>query len=321
MALSQRGATLLGMTTILQWGAQVLISTYAVAFPPFQLIAMTFFIAFLVMLGKWLWNGDDMLRHIRHGAAVWAIGLAGLFGYYALYYVALRHAPAVDVALLVNLWPLLMVLFTGFLPGERLRWYHIPGCLIGAGGSVVLLGPAVLSMFDGAHLAGQLLAIASAIVWAAFCVSSRAVGTVPTDTVGWYCLATAALGLACHALFEGTVVTVAPSAWWATLALGIGPVGLAFFAWDIGVKRGNIRLLGVMAFSTPMISTALLIATGHGVLDARVAVAALLITGGTLLAAREEIASLARSRARPQGVRSSPSQEPGGAAAKSRASS
>ena len=28
-------------------------------------------------------------------------------------------------------------------------------------------------------------------------------------------------------------------------ALGIGPVGAAFYAWDIGVKRGDIRMLGV----------------------------------------------------------------------------
>jgi drug/metabolite transporter (DMT)-like permease len=280
MSLSRNAATLLGATAILQWGAQVLISTYALAFPPFETIALTFFIAFLAMLAKWIWKGETPFRYARHGASAWAIGVGGLFGYYLVYYLALQRAPALDVSLLVNLWPLLMVLFTGLLPGHRLRWHHVVGCLVGAAGSIVLLGPEATSLFDGAHFEGQLLAIAAAFIWAAFCVSSRTLEAVPTDIVGWYCLVIAALGLACHLLFENTVVTAAPS------------------AWDIGVKRGNIRLLGIVALFIPMISTGLLIAAGRGVLDGRVALASLLVTGGTIVAAKEEIVAAIRSRKR-----------------------
>ncbi len=293
---SRRVATLVGVTTIVQWGAQVLISTYAIAFPPFQIIFMTFFGAFLVMASKWLWRGDDVLAYARYGVKVWAIGIAGLFGYYLLYYLALERAPAIEVSLLVNLWPLLMVLFTGLLPGEKLRWYHIAGCSIGASGSAVLLGPGILTLLDGAHLTGQLLSIASAFIWAAFCVASRTIGTVPTDTVGWYCLATALLGLVCHLLFEKSVWVATPTAWWSVIALGVGPIGIAFFAWDIGLKHGNIRLLGVLALLIPLLSAGLLIAAGRGVVDARVGVAALLITGGTIMASKEEITALLSRR-------------------------
>lgn len=310
MKLSSNAATLLGVTSILQWGAQVLISTYAVVFPPFQIIAMTFLIAFCVMLAKWLWNRENILQYARHNIKVWAIGISGLFGYYFLFYIALNHAPAVEVTLLVNLWPLLMVLFSGFLPGERLRWYHHVGCLVGVAGSALLVGPNALAMFEGSHLYGQALAIAAAIIWAAFCVASRTIGNVPTDTVGWYCFATALLALICHVTWETTTFMVAPSAWWAVFVLGIGPIGLAFFAWDVGLKHGNIKLLGVMAFFIPMVSAILLIVAGRGILDWRVATAAVLITGGALIGAKNEIAALVRNLKAPPagGTNTSPLQ-------------
>jgi drug/metabolite transporter (DMT)-like permease len=46
------------------------------------------------------------------------------------------------------------------------------------------------------------------------------------------------------------------------LALGIGPVGAAFFTWDIGMKRGDIQLLGVASYAAPLLSTLALVAAG-----------------------------------------------------------
>ncbi len=46
-----------------------------------------------------------------------------------------------------------------------------------------------------------------------------------------------------------------PAQWLAVLALGLGPVGAAFYAWDVGVKRGDIRLLGVASYAAPVLST------------------------------------------------------------------
>ena len=74
--------------------------------------------------------------------------------------------------------------------------------------------------------------------------------------------------------------------WAATAALGLGPVGLAFYLWDIGVKRGDIQLLGTASYAAPLMSTLLLIAAGFARPSAALLLAALLITGGALVAAR-----------------------------------
>ena len=51
--------------------------------------------------------------------------------------------------------------------------------------------------------------------------------------------------------------------------LGLGPTGAAFFLWDHGMKRGDPRLLGTLAYAVPVASTLLLVAIGEGALSAR----------------------------------------------------
>ena len=50
--------------------------------------------------------------------------------------------------------------------------------------------------------------------------------------------------------------------WLALAGLGIGPLGGAFLLWDIGMKKGNVPLLGVLSYAALILSTALLVALG-----------------------------------------------------------
>ena len=58
-----------------------------------------------------------------------------------------------------------------------------------------------------------------------------------------------------HGLVEDTVWPDTMAQWLAITALGVGPVGAAFYAWDIGMKRGDIRVLGAASYATPLLST------------------------------------------------------------------
>ncbi len=71
------------------------------------------------------------------------------------------------------------------------------------------------------------------------------------------------------------------------VALGVGPVGAAFYAWDVGMKRGDIRVIGAASYATPLLSTAFLILVGFAEASATLALAALLIGGGGLIAAKD----------------------------------
>ncbi len=69
------------------------------------------------------------------------------------------------------------------------------------------------------------------------------------------------------------------------MLLGLLPVGAAFFAWDIGMKRGDIQLLGAASYMAPILSTLALVAFGEAPFSPALILAATLITGGAALAA------------------------------------
>jgi drug/metabolite transporter (DMT)-like permease len=285
-AVSRR-ATLIGFTAVLMWGALALLTVWSGRIPPFQLVAMCFTIAFLGALVKWIVNRESPFAHLRHKAPVWVLGVGGLFGYHFFYFMALRNAPPVEAGLIAYLWPLLIVVFSALLPGERLRWFHVAGALMGLGGTALLVTGGGAVRFQSEFALGYGAAAACALTWSTYSLMSRRFGHVPTDTVGWFCGASAVLGLIAHLVFEETLWPADAGEWLAVLGLGLGPVGLAFFVWDYGVKNGNIQALGVFSYAAPLISTLLLIVFGAGEATWFVAAACAAIVGGALLASKE----------------------------------
>lgn len=274
--------TLVGMVAILLWAMLALLTELSGAIPAFQLTALSFTIASGVGIAVCLKAGGSLLEYLKLPAGVWALGVVGLFGYHFFYFVALQNAPAVEASLIAYLWPLFIVLFSSLLPGERLRWFHCAGAVLSFVGVGVLVTKGQSLAFDARYTTGYLAAFLCAIIWSSYSVLSRRFGDVPTQSVAGFCGATAGLSWLCHFLFETTVV---PSGveWLAVLGLGIGPVGLAFFAWDYGVKRGDIQMLGILSYATPFLSTILLSVFGLASLTWTVWVACFLIAGGALL--------------------------------------
>jgi drug/metabolite transporter (DMT)-like permease len=249
---------------------------------------MTFAIGALV--GSLTWIGrPEAIRALRQRPIAWIVGVGGLFGYHALYFLALRFAPPAEAGLLNYLWPLLIVLFSSALPGERLLPHHIVGALLGLCGTVLLFVGNASGGFAPGQLPGLIAAFVAAFVWAAYSVMSRKLKSVPTDAVAGFCAATALLAALVHGLVETTVWPETLAQWLAIIALGVGPVGAAFYAWDIGMKRGDIRVLGAASYATPLLSTAFLILGGFAQASANIAIAAVLIAGGGLIAAKDMI--------------------------------
>jgi drug/metabolite transporter (DMT)-like permease len=286
-------ATLTGLAAVLMWAALALLTALAGPVPPFQLAAMSFTLATGLALAWWLAHGEAPARLLRQPPSVWALGVGGLFGYHALYFTALQKAPVVEASLIAYLWPLLIVLFSAFLPrhagGGDLRWFHVAGALAGFAGAALIVtggaGPTIRAEFAPGYAA----AAGCALTWSTYSVLSRLVAHVPSGAVGGFCAVSAVLAWASHLAFETTVWPSGAVPWLAVAGLGAGPVGLAFFAWDVGVKRGDIRVLGAAAYAAPLLSTLLLIATGRAPASWPVAAAAVLIVGGGILAAQETL--------------------------------
>lgn len=312
-----RRATLIGATAILLWGALAALTVLSGDAPPFQLLAMAFTIGTAVGLVA----GGGRAAWPRLPGRVWALGIYGLFGYHFAYFMALRLAPPVVASLINYLWPVLLVLFAALLPGERLRGRHVAGAAAGFAGAALLVTGGGGLRLDSRYLPGYAFALVCAVIWSSYSVLSRRLATPapaaeddppggadvgiegpaaaeetplrPTapapprraSPVTAYCAATAALALVCHLLFE-TTVWPAGWQWAAVVALGLGPVGAAFYTWDYGVKHGNIQTLGALAYAAPLLSTALLIALGLAEPSWALAAACALIVGGAVVASR-----------------------------------
>ena len=174
------------------------------------------------------------------------------------------------------------MLFSGLLPGERLTWLHFAGALIAFAGAALLIAPDADGFTGGM---GLILAGLCALTWSGYSVLSRTFGAVPTGSVAVFCVLTAALSVPLHLLLEQTQWPVNPMGWGAVMALGLGPVGLAFYVWDVGVKSGDIQLLGVASYAAPLMSTVILVGVGVAAASLTLLLAAALIAGGAGLAA------------------------------------
>jgi len=291
--MSNRRATLVSFTAVLMWSLLALFTAASGRVPPFQLVAMSFAIAAAAGALSWSFRAGARKR-LRAPAGAWLLGVAGLFGYHFFYFTALKSAPPVEAALINYLWPLLIVLLSASLPGERLGWHHVAGALLGLFGTALIVTGGQDFGVEADYAPGYAAALAAAVIWATYSVMSRRFAGVPSDAVAGFCLATALLSALCHLVIEETVWPAGVMEWLAVLGLGLGPVGIAFYVWDYGVKHGDIAVLGASAYMAPLLSTGILILAGYGVVSWTVAVACLAITGGAALAAKDLI--LARAR-------------------------
>ncbi|MGV3490890.1 MAG: DMT family transporter [Devosia sp.] len=282
-ALSRSTATLIGFSAVLLWSLLAFFTAASGTMPAFQLTAITFAIGGMSLLVI----RPGAIKAMRQPLPVWLLGVGGLFGYHFLYFFALRNAPPVEAGLINYLWPLLIVVFSALLPGEKLKWQHIAGCALALAGAILVVTRGQGFGFDPQYALGYGAALIAALTWSTYSVLSRRFAEVPSDAIAGFCLATALLATICHLLLETTVWPETLSQWAAVIGLGLGPVGLAFFVWDIGMKRGDIQVLGAGSYLTPLLSTLILILTGYAQYSHIILIACLLITAGAIVAAKD----------------------------------
>ncbi len=291
-----RSSTLLAFFTIAMWSFLATLGAQLKHVPPFLLVGVALCVGGLIGLPKF--------RDWRVPWTTFAVGVYGLFGYHFLLFVAFQHAPAVEANLMNYLWPLLIVVLTPvILPGSRLRPHHILGAVIGLAGAGLIVTGGKLSL-DAANLGGYLLAGGAAFVWSSYSLLTKRVPPFPTGAVGAFCLASGVLSLGVYALgaaASGEVYIPTGLDWLYLALLGAGPMGLAFFTWDAALKRGDPRIIGSLAYLTPLTSTLLLVSIGGRAFTWISGVAMVLILAGAVIGSWELFRGARSEGARAEG--------------------
>lgn len=259
---------------MLLWSSLAAIARALSAWPPFLLTGCALLIGSLVSVRQ--------IRSWRVPRGTLLLGVYGLAGYHAALFLALRLAPAVEANLLNYLWPTFIVLFAPVIvPGTHLRRGHVLAALSGLAGAALIVTKGRFAL-DPSGYRGHLLGALAAFIWATYSLGTRRVARFPDAAVGLFCAVSGVISLALHALLEGPYRPSPGEIPWLVL-LGLGPMGAAFFLWNMAMTRGDPRTIGALSYLTPLLSTLLLTLVGGGAITRLTAVGGALIVGGAVL--------------------------------------
>jgi drug/metabolite transporter (DMT)-like permease len=277
-------ASLLALAAITLWSSLAPLGVSLAHVPPFLLTGCALLIGSLI--GLVLTGGR--VQQWKVPLPTLALGLYGLFGYHFLFFIALRNAPPVQANLVNYLWPLGIVLMAPlFLPGMRLHGLHIAAAFLGfAGAALAIVGGRDLQSDGmGGWAWGYLPALGSAFAWSSYSLLTRRVPAFPSSAIGLFGLVSGLLSLVCHALLE-TPVALTTHDWLLLIAMGLGPLGASFYLWDVALKRGDARQIGLLSFITPLLSTLALLWLRGEWPSVSVLLAAAMIIGAAVMGRR-----------------------------------
>jgi drug/metabolite transporter (DMT)-like permease len=283
VATNRTGASLIGALGVVLWASETTLVTYTTAIPPLQTVAIAFLFAASMSPLVWLTTRTHPLAAFRQPIRVWLLMVGSLVGYHACIYYATQKAPPAAAALLQGTTPLMIVLGSAFLPGERLRWWHILGAAMGFGGVISLIDTGDYSSVTGDATFYLALIGGAAGLWGLYSVFARTMPEVPTSTLGMFYAASAGVSFAAHLGLENWVQP-SSAEWLAMAALGCLPMGLAIYFWDHGLKRGDIQALGAFSYVEPFIGAVLVALFTTAALDLSLLWAGLLVVGGAIVA-------------------------------------
>lgn len=275
-------ADLFTLGAIFLWASLASLATLLSNIPPFLLTGIGLVIGALVSLPS-----------LRSGLTPWKIplktlliGVYGLFGYHFMLFLALQTAPAVEANLVNYLWPLLIVLLSPlFTKSLSLNLRYVLAAISGFAGAVLAITSGGSGFGFSSMEVGYFFALAAAVIWATYSLATTKVPRFPTPAIGLFALVSGVLALGAHFLFE-PAASISTSDWLLLLVLGVGPLGGAFYLWDAALKIGDPRRIGLLAFLTPLLSTALLVVVSGNSLSWQLLLATGLIVGGALLGPR-----------------------------------
>lgn len=170
----------------------------------------------------------------------------------SLGYAATRHQ-AIEVGMVNYLWPSLTILFAILFNGQKTNWLIVPGLLLALVGVCWVLGgdnglhyDEIINNITTSPLS-YFLAFIGAFIWAAYC-------TVTNKYARGFNGISAAFTL-----------------------------GFAYAAWNVGILHGNVTIMAVGSYFTPVLSSALAAVLLSAPLSFSFWQGALMVCGGSLL--------------------------------------
>lgn len=272
-------ATAFGILALVMWSTLALLGLNTQGIPPFQLLTICFGVSMLVGLLRRVLQKKPLFEGPKLTARLWLIGMIGLFGFHFCYFMALRFAPVIQVSLIAYLWPLLLGIMVA---PKNQRNVALAGGCFGFLGAALVITDGTLGKLESTHLIGYGLALLCALIWSSY---SYLLASSPgdVDNITWISAGVALLSLAVHLTVESSYWTFSTDELLSLLLLGLGPVGGAFYLWDVAMKKGDKQALAALSFATPVLSAMVLFVADVAELSSYIVASLICIVTGMLV--------------------------------------
>lgn len=254
---SMTGATLIGLVAPLMWGASVsLIRTIAENFGIAQGQCLLYIVAaialfFIIGLPKF-----DRIPWQYKTIGLVTANLSSITFCLSLNY-SNGGTQTMEVGMVNYLWPTLTIVFAILFNGQKARWWIAPGAILSFCGIYWILANgqiAIDAFIDHIKInpISYFLALMAAITWAAFSSMTRAWSKGENMSTVIFIFNTLIFGT-----FWFMGVGGAPevnSFGILSVILGGLAIGVAYASWTHGMSYGNITVLAIASYFTPVLS-------------------------------------------------------------------
>jgi drug/metabolite transporter (DMT)-like permease len=226
-------------------------------------LALSSLVGVLAIMLLRLWFRGSIMSLFKLPFRVVVAGFFGVAVYTVILIIAVGIADEKDIGqiMLINyLWSIWMVLLgVAFLDEKPKTLFAVGGVLIGFAG-IIVAGGFDTFMRAPSSLIPHFLSLVGAFLWALYCVLLKR-WHIPEEQAG------STFHFAMCAILSAIIATVnrewaamrninLSSSFW-ILFLGIGPIGLGYYWWEISIKRGAVHLAAILANFIPIGSTLL----------------------------------------------------------------
>lgn len=268
--------------TIILWGAMpALTKDLLNALPPFETLAISSLFAFLFLLfvnrrRLKIFSAEEIFT------SAW-LGFLGLFLYSAFLYYGLARLSSQEACILNYLWPLMIILFSCPILGEKLTRRKILAVAMSFGGIVLVMFGGVEETFSAEKILGALSCVVAAACYGLFSVLNKQRRLEQRFAMMIIWATTAICAFASGYFFEQWIFPTAAQIF-GLLWLGVLIDAVAYLTWALALeKTSNTARTANLAYLVPILAIFISTLIFGEELSLAVIPALILILGGILI--------------------------------------
>jgi drug/metabolite transporter (DMT)-like permease len=211
--------------------------------------------AFICMTGICIRNGKfKELRRLQRKEVIRLIGYSiPSFLYYVFYLMSLQLIPAVEASMLNYSFPIMIVIFSILINGEKLDKLKVLSLLLGFFGVIVILTDGNFANIKLSNLKGDFLALSAAICWGIFSILGKK-NNVDTFLSNYIYTTVSFLLTACCMIYYSNFVLPNVHAFFGLLWLSLSNIVFSYFLWFRALKVADSVLVANISFITPFLT-------------------------------------------------------------------